>query len=631
MKKTGNGKGKNTSLVRPGVRSLDSSSGSSFVDSKSKPSKAKKSGTSTRSSSSTTSKRSSGAKKSGAKKANKKAPVFAVVIAVVVLGVAAGVLYKMGYFEKRYDIKMADGSVVKMTQAELVADMTKDVFPQGIIINGVDVSGMTRDEALAAVQANQPERPIDIDVKLSLDGTEYPLDLSTLPIDTNDVEIVDTAFAYLRPTGQESVEELIALHDSREALKSAPATYQTAYTLNTDDISPLVHNVLDPLNNEAVEAEITGFDPEELVFEYTDSEMGYVVDIDTAVADVKALLDSGTYIGTVPVNAEITEPTLTSEMIENEFGLISSSSSTTSPNENRDHNIEITADKLDGHVIPAGESFSFNGYIGQRTADAGYREAGVIVDGAIEQALGGGVCQVSSMIYQSALKADLSITERHPHQWPSSYAVAGTDAAVDWPAQDFAFTNDSDYPIAFHAYLDRSSSPCTLVVEIYGHQFPDGQYIELEAETVSSSTAGVTYQQNTSMPVGQTNTVRTAHNGCSADCWQVWYDADGNEIDRVIVEPRSVYPTINQIVEVGTLQPDGSQAQFDGSTGSITTSETTTEATEATTEETTTQPAETTPAPTETTPAPTETTPAPTETNPPPPESSADGSGEQPA
>ena len=132
------------------------------------------------------------------------------------------------------------------------------------------------------------------------------------------------------------------------------------------------------------------------------------------------------------------------------------------------------------------------------------------------------------------------------------------------------------------------------------------------------------------MPVGQTNTVRTAHNGCSADCWQVWYDADGNEIDRVIVE-RSVYPTINQIVEVGTLQPDGSQAQFDGSTGSITTSETTTEATEATTEETTTQPAETTPAPTETTPAPTETTPAPTETNPPPPESSGDGSGEQPA
>lgn len=601
MKKTGNGNSRNTGLVRPGVRSVDSSSG---AGSGSKPSTIKNNRTSASSTRSTSKKSpakksSSGTKRAGKKK-NKTAPIFAVVIAVVVLGIAAGVLYKMGYFEKRYDITMADGTVVKMTQSELAADMAQDVFPQGIIINGIEVGGMTRDEALAAVKANQPERPIDIDVKLSLDGNEYPLDLSSLPIETNDSEVVEEAFNYLRPTGTESVEELIALHDSREALKSAPAEYQTAYTLNTDDIAPLVHGVLDPLNSVAVEAEITGFDVDELQFEYTDSEQGYEIDIDSAVNDVKALLDGGTYEGTVPVTAEITVPNLTTELIEEEFGLISSSSSSLgNSSSSRINNISTAADTLNGFILQPDEEFSFNGVIGERTAANGYQEAGVIVDGATEQGYGGGVCQVSSMIYQSAIKADLNITERHPHQWPSSYAVCGTDAAVDWGVQDLKFVNDSGYPIAFAAHYDSSTNE--IVVEIYGHMLPDGQYIEFEGEEVSRSYAGTTYIQNTSLPVGQTNQTRAPHDGVTANSYQIWYDADGNEINRVELDPTR-YGTINRIVEVGTLQPDGSQAAFNGADGSITTSETTTE--ETTTEATE---AETTPAPTETQ-APTETT-----------------------
>jgi len=618
MKKTGNGKNKNTSLVRPGVRSVDSysrSSGSSAASSGNKPSQIKNSKkTSSRSSASSKKNTSSRSRKSSSKK-NKTAPIFAVVIAVVVLGIAAGVLYKMGYFEKRYEITMADGTVVKMTRQELLTDLSSEVFPQGIVINGIDVGGMTKDEALAGVKANQPERPIEIDVKLSLDGQEYPVDLSSLPIETNDTEVVEEAYNYLRPTGQESVEELIALHNSREALKSSPVTYQTAYTLNTDDISPLVHNVLDPLNSVAVEAAITGFDVEACEFEYTDSEQGYEIDIDNAVNDVKTLLDGGTYTGTVSVSAEITTPTLTTEMIENEFGLISSSSSSLgNSSSSRINNISTAADTLNGYILEAGEEFSFNGVIGERTAANGYQEAGVIVDGATEQGYGGGVCQVSSMTYQSAIKADLEITERHPHQWPSSYATAGTDAAVDWGVQDLKFTNSSGYPIAFVAYY--SSETNEIFVEIYGHQFPDGQHIEFEGEPSVTGSAGTTYVQNTSQPVGYRVTTRTGHNGVTANAYQIWYDADDNEIDRVELAV-SRYPTINSVVEVGTLQPDGSQAAFDGSTGTVTTSETTAE--ETTAEETTAETA----APTETqAPPPPETTPQ--ETTPP------ESSGENP-
>ena len=562
MKKTGNGS-KNTP-VRPGVRNTSSRSANTQL-AEVAPKRVSKPAASSKSSSksSASSKKASPKKKSG-----KKAPVFAIAMStIVVLAVAGGVCYKLGYFDKRYEITNSDGTVDKLTSEELLAELAVDVFPQGVIINGVDVSGMTQAQATEAVLANQPERPIDIDISLSLDGETYPLDLTSLPIDSNVDEVVAEAYNYLRPTGQETPEQLIAMHDAREALKTTPVEYQTAYTLNTDEISPLVHDVLDPVNCDPVEAQITGFDVENLVFEYTESQIGYVVDIDTAVADVKALLDSGTYTGTVDVSAAVTEPTLTAEMIETEFGMISESSSVTAANSNRNHNIQITAEKLNGMVMQNGDSFSFNGYIGQRTSAAGYLEAGVIVNGTTEQALGGGVCQVSSMIYQSCIKANLQIDERHPHQWPSSYATAGTDAAVDWGNQDFAFTNDSGYPIAMVAYWDPATS--VLTISIYGHLLPDGQYIDFVGETVSTSSAGTTYVANGSLPVGTRNQTRGAHNGVTANSYQIWYAADGTEIQRVELEPTR-YATINAIVEVGTLQPDGSQAAFDAATGTVT-------------------------------------------------------------
>ena len=601
MKKTGNGSKKNTP-VRPGVRNTSQAASGKQLAVRTKetaPSRVEKS-TSSKKSSASSSKKTSSKKKSG-----KKAPVFAIVMAtVVVLAVAGGACYKFGLFEKRYDITNSDGTVVKLTQEELLAEMAVDVFPQGIIINGVDVSGMTKDQATQAVIANQPERPIEIDISLSLDGVSYPLDLTSLPIESNVTEVVDNAFNYLRPTGQETAEQLIELHNAREALKTAPAEYQTAYTLNTDSISPLVHDVLDPMNCEPVEAEITGFDTETCTFQHTDSQIGYVVDIDTAVNDVKALLDAGTYTGSVEVSAEVTEPALTGEMIDNEFGLISESSSQTTANSNRNHNISITAEKINGLVLQDGESFSFNGFIGQRTAASGYLEAGVIVNGTTEQDFGGGVCQVSSMIYQSCIKADLQIDERHPHQWPSSYAEVGTDAAVDWGNQDYAFTNNSGYPIAMYAYWDPNTSYIT--VAIYGHMFEDGVYIDFQGEQISSSAAGTTYVANGSLPVGTRNQTRGAHNGVTARSYQIWYDAEGNEIDRVQLDDTR-YATINAIVEVGTLQPDGTQAAFDAATGTVT--PTVTE---------TTPPSDTAPSdvqPSDTA-APTDTTPAPTDTAP---------------
>ena len=279
MRKTGNDRDGRTDLARPGVRSVGPYSYNAHGNAPEE----------TQSYSGYASYKS----RVRAKKI-KKLKKLSVIAAAALLVVVLGVLLVLGVFQKRYKITLADGTVVKMTRNELIADMTPDVFPEGIIINGINVSGMTQDEALSSIQANQPERPLEIDVNLLLDGHEYPLDLSSLPIEVNDREVVAKAFNYLRPTGDEEIDDLIAMHDAREALKTTPATYQTAYTPNTEDISAQVHGVLDPLDRPAVDAVITGFDPQNCTFQYTDSQLGYTIDMDTAVTDVKALLDGGT-------------------------------------------------------------------------------------------------------------------------------------------------------------------------------------------------------------------------------------------------------------------------------------------------------------------------------------------------
>ena len=503
-------------------------------------------------------------KKSKGMSAGAKLLIFVLVLCV--LGGTGFYMYKTGFFDPKYEITLADGSIDKVSAKELRETLTTDNFINGIRINGIDVSGMSRDQALEVLRPAQPPLPT-LNVSLDLDGVVYPLDLSSLPLTSTLDSVVDSAYNYLRLTGNEDDQGLVDLYNQRMAVQASPVDYNSAYTLSTESVGQIVTGTLADATCVAQDAQITGFNPETGEFQYTQSQRGYEINLDTAVSDVTSMLESGVYEGVVPVVAQVTEPSLTTEMIQNEFGLIASSTSTTSSNANRNHNITITCQKINGLVLQAGETFSFNDFIGERTAASGYEIAGVIENGQSAQAYGGGICQVSSMIYQSVIKSDLEVVERHPHMWPSTYAEPGTDAAVDWPSQDFSFRNSSSYPIALSAYWDPNTSKIT--VAIYGHQLPDGQYIVFEGETLSTNPAGVVYIANGELPVGQTNSLRPAHDGVTAAGYQIWMDASGNEINRVEL-PTSYYSTITAQIEVGTLNPDGTQAVLDTATGALT-------------------------------------------------------------
>lgn len=142
---------------------------------------------------------------------------------------------------------------------------------------------------------------------------------------------------------------------------------------------------------------------------------------------------------------------------------------------NRVNNVTLAAQKIHDVILYPGQSFSYNETVGQRTWDAGFREAGAYANGEVVQEVGGGICQVSSTLYWCAMKANLKILERTNHMFPVSYIEPGMDATVSWGAPDFRFENNRSFPVAIVAYVSNGM----LTVEIWGTNV-DGSYANVE-------------------------------------------------------------------------------------------------------------------------------------------------------
>ena len=160
-----------------------------------------------------------------------------------------------------------------------------------------------------------------------------------------------------------------------------------------------------------------------------------------------------------------------------------------SSNYNRSTNIALATSKINGVVLMPGEEFSYNGTVGQRTRANGFLEAGAYSDGQVITAVGGGICQVSSTLYNAVLRANLEVTDRTNHMFPVSYCPIGTDATVSWGAPDFKFKNNRQYPIKIVAYT--SNKNC--YVSIYGLWQNDDYDITVYSYKTGTNTS-ITYK-----------------------------------------------------------------------------------------------------------------------------------------
>lgn len=151
-------------------------------------------------------------------------------------------------------------------------------------------------------------------------------------------------------------------------------------------------------------------------------------------------------------------------------------------NPSRTTNLRIAASKINGTILMPGEKFSFNQVVGERTIAAGYKNAAIFVNGQVEDGLAGGICQISSTLYDAVIAANLQITERHNHSLLTSYLPGGKDATVVWGRYDFQFVNNREYPIKIEMTIQNGVATAA----VYGIRSKEEYEITIESHFVGN-------------------------------------------------------------------------------------------------------------------------------------------------
>ena len=186
-------------------------------------------------------------------------------------------------------------------------------------------------------------------------------------------------------------------------------------------------------------------------------------------------------------------------------------------NKDRSTNLNIAASKIDGTILSPGEEFSYNKIVGERSIKAGYKEAKIYQGGQIIDGLGGGICQISSTLYNAVVCAGLEVTERYNHQFITSYVQPGRDATVAYGSKDFKFVNNRTYPIRIDVYISNGIAK----VDIYGIKEKDEKVIDIDVETVSTIPYETKYQTDTSLPNGTEKLKQKGANGVIVKAYKI--------------------------------------------------------------------------------------------------------------
>ena len=218
-------------------------------------------------------------------------------------------------------------------------------------------------------------------------------------------------------------------------------------------------------------------------------------------------------------------------------------------NKNRSNNISLASDKINGTVVLPGETFSYNQTVGKRTIDAGYKEAGAYAGGKVIQEVGGGICQVSSTLYNAVLYANLEIVDRSNHYFQTSYVDAGRDATVSWGTVDFKFKNNRQYPIKVEAVSKNGVTK----ISIKGIKEDTEYEVVIQSEITSIIQKSVKYEEDSSLDSSVEQVEQEGHNGCTSKTYKIL------KLNGAIVSTEEIstdyYHALEKIIKKGIKQP----------------------------------------------------------------------------
>lgn len=412
---------------------------------------------------------------------------------------------------------------------------------KGVSILGIDISGLSKEDATEKINNTILEN-IPSEIKLKHNDYETSIDTNSLEISIDVPSAVNSAYnigrsgnilqddwtilttmfsnVNIEPVFNINEEQLkTALNDI--STKLPDAVIQSSYyiedsnliltkgkkgnVVNVEEMSNYIINEIKSLSlkDKTLEIITQEENPSELDIDAIHSEIykeasnayytqnPYAVypsenglDFAISVDEAKALLQTEQEEYTIPLKTLY--PEVTTNMIGTEaFPDLLSTFKTTYSTRDRDRttNLTLAANKINGTVVMPGETFSYNTVVGERTIAAGYKEAPIYVNGEVVDGLGGGICQITSTLYNAVVYANLEIVERSNHQFVPSYVSASRDATVVYGSIDFKFKNNRDYPIK----LVCSVSNGVAKFDIYGLKTADDYDVEISSRITSQT------------------------------------------------------------------------------------------------------------------------------------------------
>ena len=359
---------------------------------------------------------------------------------------------------------------------------------------------------------------VDTNLDLQYEYEEEKLD--------NFIAEINSQFSSLVPSSYEILEDKVIIKKGTRGIeiKADVLKENLLESINNRNFEPIQVGVIvsepaaidiEKIHDEVYKAPVDAYystDP----FEIHESEDG--LDFEISLDEAKALLETDQE--QYEIKLKVLKPSVTTDQIGTEaFPDLLATCTTTyiTSKVGRTTNLKLASSKINGYVLMPGETFSYNDVVGERTVEAGFQMAGVYSNGQEVEGLGGGICQISSTLYNIAVKSNLEIVERENHLFLTGYLPAGQDATVVYGSIDFKFKNTRDYPVKIVSTVEGGY----VTMKMYGLKEENEPTITFETVYHQTLYPETVYQDTTTLAPGQTRIQSSGRNGCKSTTYKV--------------------------------------------------------------------------------------------------------------
>lgn len=431
-------------------------------------------------------------------------------VGVVLMIVIAAIVYGINSGKQREAIVTTEEETTTEPETELVKQVTVD---------GIVITGMSREEAKA--------------------------------------EILKKYTWGMKVHYQDQVYEVANLLEGKlntlleEIYRGEP---KEQYLLDTSGMEEAVQAQVEEMkklwNKSAKNGSISSYDPSSDSFVFEGEAAGVAIDETKLAADIENALASKNFTADITVSASEVQPEIPISVAKEKYKTIGKYTTNTTANSKRNTNVRLAAEAINGTIVYPGQEMSFNEVVGQRTVEKGYQPAGAYSGGEVVEEIGGGVCQVSTTLYNAVVRAGLKVSVRRSHTFAPSYVTPGMDATVSWGGPEFKFINSSSSAIGIRAAYSNQ----TVTVSIYGIPvLEEGVTHELDSKKIEDlDLPAPTYEEDQTIAPG-TEVVKS--NGSQGSRWETRLivkkngEVISNEVDHVVT-----YKGHNPVIRRNTSQ-----------------------------------------------------------------------------